>query len=449
MISKIGFVRCICTVVLTLAMAAGLSGQAHASNYKVLYDFCARSGCIDGSDPQAGLVLDSNENLYGTTYLGGTIGNGTAFELAYDPAKKKWKHVVLHNFCLRVKDNTCVDGEQPLGKLIIDVNGNLYGTNYHGGSSVTGGGVIYELLPRAGSHLRDIKVLHTFCPSWTDCPDGLNPEAGLAYAGQSSGAPYDGVSPLYGTASMGSGYFGSVFELAPGGGGWSLQTLHQFCVQQVNCSDGAFPAGDLVLDSAGNVFGTLSQGYNVGGGVFELTRSGDSWTEAGRYLFCQARDCADGAYPFGGIVIDAAGDLLGTTSAGGKPRKGCCGVVFKLHSDAGNWQETVAYNFCNKLNCPDGRGPMSTLIADSAGNLFGTTSQGGGNNIDVSHLGGGTIFKLSGSSLEKLYSFCAQAGCVDGEYPYAGLVMDGSGNLFGTTTRGGKYDGGVVFELSP
>ena len=177
------------------------------------------------------------------------------------------------------------------------------------------------------------------------------------------------------------------------------------------------------------------------------------------YKFCSQTNFTDGAVPQSGLIMDGAGNLYGTTTHGGSGSfcseidSGGCGTVFKLVPSSTGWTQTVLYAFCAKTNCSDGAFPRAELIMDAAGNLYGTTGRG-------STPVGGTVFKLAPSNTgwteTVLYAFCAQAGCKDGDLPQSGLIMDGAGNLYGTTTYGGSVcseDGmrgcGTVFQLAP
>ena len=164
------------------------------------------------------------------------------------------------------------------------------------------------------------------------------------------------------------------------------------------------------------------------------------------YSFCPQSGCADGSQPVAGLIMDAAGNLYGTTKVGGTGGTGGAfgqGVVFKLAPDG---TETVLYSFCSQANCTDGLQPFAGLIMDAAGNLYGTTLNGGIGS------GSGVVFKLAPDGTQTvLYSFCSQANCTDGLAPQAGLLMDAAGNLYGTTALGGIAPGnsGVVFALTP
>jgi uncharacterized repeat protein (TIGR03803 family) len=252
----------------------------------------------------------------------------------------------------------------------------------------------------------------------------------------------DGAGNLYGTTFFGgAGDKGSVYELSPGAGGvWTEKVLHSFLD---NSGDGGYPRSAVILDASGNLYGTTTNGGPGDyGTVYQLVPVGDgSWTENLLYTFSST----DGANPFGSLVLDAAGNLYGTTSAGGGSTAACrygCGTVFELKaSTGGTWTEKLLHNFTT--NPKDGQFPYGALRFDTAGNLYGTTNGGGaGNN--------GTVFELtraSGVWREKLLHAFNASG--DGVYPTPGLVFDAAGNLFGATQGGGALSQGTVFELSP
>jgi len=241
------------------------------------------------------------------------------------------------------------------------------------------------------------------------------------------------------------------------------KTLYSFA--GANVSDGAEPHGNLIIDHAGNLYGTTRVGGAVNAGsVFELSPSGSAWSETVLYSFCsniQNFRCADGSIPTAGVLIDSKGNLYGTTSAGGMsncPDSFGCGTVFELSppsAPGGAWREMVLYNFCENFSnniCEDGTTPTSALTMDSLGNLYGTTTAGGVGNQ-------GTVFELSpgsqGWTEVLLHSFCVGGQgftCPDGERPAAGVVFGKDGNLYGTTRDGGSnqpYAEGTVYKLSP
>ncbi|HTT84224.1 MAG TPA: choice-of-anchor tandem repeat GloVer-containing protein [Rhizomicrobium sp.] len=280
-----------------------------------------------------------------------------------------------------------------------------------------------------------------------------------------TGAPNDGVSPIgslirdeagnfYGATSHGgttacsdSGGCGTVFKLVPPvppNTAWTDVILYNFC-SQTNCADGAWPYAGVIADKKGNLYGTTLSGgtgayegcgaYGCGT-VFKLAPDG---TETVLHSFAGG---SDGAVPIAGLIADKAGNLYGTTDEGGC---GSCeygaGTVFKI---APNGTETVLLSF----NGSDGNSPRAGLIMDSAGNLYGTTWAGGANE-------GGDVFELAPDGTETvLYNFCSQPNCSDGDGPYAGLLRDSQGNLYGTTSIGGANGScsngcGTVFKLAP
>jgi uncharacterized repeat protein (TIGR03803 family) len=260
---------------------------------------------------------------------------------------------------------------------------------------------------------------------------------------------------LYGVAEVGGADGGGVvFQLTPGEQGWTETVIHDFCAGGGKCTDGAMPNA-LLFDSAGNLFGTAGAGGASGAGVVYRLDAGN-WTESVLYNFCSQKKCADGENPFG-LVQDSSGTLFGTTGRGGRTcrianlQNITCGLAYQLSSNGDAWQETVLHTFCSLKDCKDGALPQAPLLLDSAGNLFGSTVAGGGNDVDPNGNGGGVLFELSGTMLNVLHHFCAEGGsaCTDGYWPTGNLVMDGSGHVFGTTQRGGPDGGGEVFRLTP
>jgi uncharacterized repeat protein (TIGR03803 family) len=245
---------------------------------------------------------------------------------------------------------------------------------------------------------------------------------------------------------------GTVFQLSPGTKGkWKEKVLHSF-----NSNDGGFPYASLILDAAGNLYGTTYGGGASGkapfGTVFQLVlrTNGKSWTEKVLHRFSGN----DGGYPEARLIFDAAGDLYGTSNGGGSSGRACayygCGSVFQLApvGTKGKWTESVLHGF--NENGTDGYNPASGLIFDVAGNLYGTTIGGGDGGAAP---GSGTVFQLSpvnGTWTETVvYSFCSVSGCTDGANPYASLIFDAAANLYGATTSGGDYSYGTVFKIAP
>ena len=399
---------------LGLAMCA--SSAVAATQYKVLHNFVYQNS--DGFGPEATLVFDSNGNLYGTTIAGGTAcpppGCGVVFELS--PANGSWNERLLVDF----NGN---DGSSSVAPLVFDSRGNLYGSTKSGGS--TQNGTVFELVLGNRGEWTET-VLHSF----TGGSDGSQSESGIRF---------DAAGHLYGTASTGGLNGGGVAFVLGGGslpGGTSV--LHSFG----GASDGSQPSGSLASDASGNLYGTTWAGgvYQLGC-VFELMFDPLSgvWAEDVLYSF----DGADGANPYSGVVRDAAGNLYGTTYAGGTNG---VGTVFKLTADSGgSWSETVLHSFATSNS--DGGNPYSGLTFDPHGNLYGTTNSGGSG-------GHGTVFRLTPMPTGQwdetiLYNFTAIA---NGWWPVGGVVLDSAGNIYGTTNTGGTgglENGGVVFEITP
>jgi uncharacterized repeat protein (TIGR03803 family) len=221
--------------------------------------------------------------------------------------------------------------------------------------------------------------------------------------------------------------------------------LFAFC-REIGCTDRQNPSGGLALDKSGRLYGTtLSGGRNAQNGTaFEVDRGGRGGVI---YDFCARPGCADGAHPWGGVVIDGAGHLYGTASAGGTHEKG--GVVFELIPNAvrTQWTEKALYSFCAAAACADGSTPLVGVTIGLDGNLYGTTNIGAANN-------GGVVFQLVFDPARNewtehvLYNFCAAPACADGSLPQGPLVEARDGTFYGTTTLGGANNGGAVYALS-
>jgi uncharacterized repeat protein (TIGR03803 family) len=383
----------------------------------------------DGSGyaPQANLVGDAAGNLYGTSSYGGEYGFGSVFKLVPE-ANGAWTESVIYNFPTGLISQGRGFGSGP-SNLIIDDAGNLYGETEYGGTA--GYGTVFELSP-AGAGWSE-KDLYAFAGG----TDGVDPKGGLVR---------DAAGNLYGTTQTGGdgtgchrAACGTVFELSASGGGWSKTILYNFAG---GTADGENPAGGLVFDGAGNLYGTTVGGGIVGGNncgigcgtVYELSPSNGGWKESVLHLFTEKK--GDGAIPYGGLVVDAAGNLYGTTSTGGTQNETCgigCGTVFEMSPVSGGWSETVVYQF-TQLG-----GSQAGLVFDHAGNLYGTTPP--------------SVFELSpkaggGWSETTVYTF-GPAGSGDGNYADGNLMIDESGNLYGTTAGGGGAQGGTVFEITP
>jgi len=394
-----------------------------ARKEKVLYSFCKAQLCPDGSNPESSLVFDPSGGLYGTAVYGGNSncvhGCGTVFELM--PVKGMWTYKVVHHF-----ENNGKDGYYPVGNLILDGAGNLYGTAAHGGAYSAG--AVFELMPATGGKWKE-KILHSFAGSPSDGSEPLGPVA------------FDAAGNLYGTTFYGGANGdGIVFRLAPDkNGDWTEKVLHNF---DWNGEDGFSSRAGVVFDNSGNFYGTTVLGGTGGNGtVFEEAHGEKgSWTEKVLYSFTGG---GDGSLAVGGLAFDKAGNLYGTAIAGGS---GGFGNVYELASDGkGHWSFTTIHSF----DGGDGGEPRGTPLFDAAGNLYGTTIEGGASN-NCGGSGCGTVFKVTlgggGNWTETVvHSFAGP----DGSSPFAGLIRDASGNLYGTTNGGGAYGYGTVFAITP
>jgi uncharacterized repeat protein (TIGR03803 family) len=362
-----------------------LAPPARAQTFKVLHNFAGAPN--DGQVPWGDLLLRGSI-LFGTTYGGGAHVNGTIFQLNLTTNREK----VLYAF-------SGPDGAKPVSTLLRDSSGTLWGTTA-GGGIYGDWGTIFEL---SSSGL--LTTLYSFQGA-----DGAYPNAALARdsSGNYYGATYLGAANGKGT----------VFEF-----NGALQTLHTF----TGGLDGGAPAdhaGLLLLK--GRLYGTTYLGGKLNcGTVFSIDVATGKVT-----ILYNFTGQADGYEPAGSLVTDGQGNLFGTTTGGGSGN----GVVFEVNIAAR--QETVLHTFTGA----DGSYPYAGAIRDSAGNLYGTTQTGGAN-------GDGTVWKLDTQGfLTTLYSF---TNTTDGEYPIAGLTRDSAGNLYGTASQGGKFGFGTVFEVTP
>ncbi len=403
-----------------------LLGAAWARNERVLYSFCPGGyPCTDGAQPWGGIVLDKERNIYGTASWGGAYDGGVVFKVT-----PSGKETVLYSFC---SQSGCADGDTPLGVLVFDAEGNLYGTTATGGNNDSGCssaygagcGVVFKVTPSG-----EETVLYAF----TGPPDGATPVAGLVF---------DKGGNLYGTTAQGGVLecewgCGVVFKIDTNG---KETVVYSFCSES-GCADGTGPSAGLVLGRRGNLYGTTEQGGYYGndcagflgcGTAFRLTPSGE---ETVLHAFT---GYPDGAIPVAGLVWDKDGNLYGTTELGGnaEPNGPGAGTVFKVTLSG---KETVLHSFCSRHDCTDGAAPFSKLVFDGKRNMYGTTLELGGNG------GNGVAFKLTLSGKDTvLHAFTGESG---GYEPAPGLVFDKRGNLYGPTYDGGDYNAGTVFKLT-
>lgn len=424
--------RGLAALVLLLAAAGWTGHGASASTYKVIYNFCSQANCNDGGDGVAGLTRDPSGVLFGTTRTGGQANKGTVFALI--PNGSSWIYQVIYSFC---SQSQCTDGALPTTGLIEDGQANLYGTT---SDDSTHQGTVFKLSFNGGTW--SLTQLYVFCAGGGFCVDGETPNAQLTYKGAASGAAYDGTSPVYGTTKFGgNGHGGVIFQLTPAASGpWNEAVLEDLCE---SCSTGALPGGGNIMDASGNLFVNTQGGGEFGSGtITELTQSKKTWNAAQIYSFCGTPKCRDGIQPLGPLAIDAKGDVLGTTAVGGQKDGG---ALFELIKARKKWKYKVLYSFCGKEKICGGAGTSPVGISlDNAGNVVGA-SQASGNASNA-----GAVFSFAAGTIDTLYQFCGGGGtCSDGETPMSPPIVDGSGNLFGMTSKGGAGGGGVIYEISP
>ena len=397
-------------IALTIMLASSVIGMplAQAQTLDTLVSF---SDHADGGLPAVGMIRDAKGNLYGTTYAGGipncSFGCGVVFELNNDG-----NEAALYAFT-----GTNGDGDGPDASLVLDAEGNLYGTTPFGGAF--GEGTVFKV----GEGGKET-VLYSF---GANSGDGKFPYSSLVR--DAKGNLY-GTS-LYGGADCNNGggpACGTIFKIDKAG---KETVLYSFT--GVN-GDGSFPLSGLVQDASGNFYGTTWGGGDAGfGTVYKLSKEGK---ETVLYSFTGQ---GDGAFPYYGVLaIDARGNLYGTTARGGSNVcGGGCGVVFRVSKTG---KEEVLHTFTSTNG--DGANPYAGVIRDKDGNLYGTTF-GGGDFLS------GTVFELSKTGAETiLYTFEGPDG-PDGSQPHCSLVRDAKGNLYGTTQTGGEFDFGTLFKLTP
>jgi len=415
-------------VVLAVAiLGLGVAAQA-APGYKVLHSFSGP----DGDSARGVVILDSEGNLYGTTFGGGNgdcYGGGCGVVYEVSPqADGKWTEAVLYNF------QGGSDGQGPSGDLLLDTSGGLYGTTQLGGGR--GAGTAFRLAPDSGDWQET--VLHSFGQS---SQDGTLPLAGLVSdaAGDLYGTTYGGGADLGGTA----------FELGPRPSGWTETILNSFQVwwnYGRNPPGGSNPSTALTHAGHGNLYGTTQFGGGIGcqscsggGVVFELIRHAGHRQERVLHAF-SGIEKTDGALPLSAVIRDLAGNLYGTTEVGGGSSscQGGCGTVYKLTPGKSGkpWKETILYNFDNAQY---GANPGGDIVMDKAGSIYGTAGAPGC----------GVIYQLSpGPKGKWTYTRLHQFDCSDGDSPN-GVTWGRNGKLYGSTSLGGADDMGVVFELAP
>lgn len=369
--------------VLLLAVSAG--AQSHRESTFVSFPSISNGPVL----PSGGLIIDATGHLYGSAQ-GGVNNLGAIFEITPQGSVS-----VLHSF-------NGGDGSYPEVNPIRDAAGNLYGTTSQGGANADCScGTVFKLTP-AG----DLTVLHSFA-------------GGYAYP---SALTLDAAGNLYGF-EYATNANGSIFKIAADG---TFSVVYEFCSLS-NCADGAAPAGSLIVNKAGNLYGTTNRGGQFNqGAVFELT---PEYAETVLYSFTGG---GDGANPIGRLTQDAAGNMYGVTYAGGSTTA-AFGTVFKI-SPAG--VESVLYSFCQSTNCMDGARPLGALVLDNFGNLYGTTILGGTNDS-------GVVFKVTPAGIESVQQDLTIEA--DGGN---GAVLDRAGDVYVEMYSGGNSGQGSVVKLA-
>jgi uncharacterized repeat protein (TIGR03803 family) len=399
------------SVLVVAALAAASCAASATPREKVIYSFDPAIG--DGAQPQGGVVMDGQGNLYGTVQDGagggcGGGGCGAVFKLT-----PKGEETILHVF-------SGGDGAFPVPGLVADAAGNLYGTALDGGPiHHCACGVVFKVTADG-----QFGIVHAFRGG----ADGAHPVAALVIdkRGDLIGTTVDGGTDCNGT---GEGC-GTVFKIKPDG---RKVVLHAF-----GGADGIAPEADLALDASGNIYGTTGNGGSdcdgTGQGCGVIFKLAPDGTQTTLYVF---EGASHGAYPTGGVAIDGTGTLYGTTNNGGIDCDGSggCGTVYKLSPDG---TETGLHSFTGGS---DGEHPRATLVMDNAGRMYGTAVEGGSEND------GGVVFEIKPGGGERIvYAF---TGGDDGGGPFGPLMMDAKGDLYGTTFTGGTDFFGTVFKLRP
>ena len=396
--------RLICITILVFGFTLTAGPTARAQTFTVLHSF---TRTLTGFGPRAGLVPDATGSLYGTT--NNDFNGGSAYKLTH--SQSGWAVSTLAEF------NHDVDGTAPYSPLTLGPDGAFYGTTEYGGTrggcGGSGCGTVFRLNPSAAYSRTTI---YRFSG-----PDGYWPFGELTF---------DRAGNIFGTTlGGGSDAAGTVFELVRNGSQWTQSVIYSFGSN----FGGNQPLAGVIFDSAGNLYGTTYTGGSlcICGVVYELSPSAGGWSYRDLHEF---EGSEDGEWPEDSLIMDAAGNLYGTTSGYG-------GTVFELSPSGDNWNLSTIYRFSGG----DGTnpGPDGGVIMDASGNLYGTTYAEG-------FYGLGSVFKLtptgSGWVYDPLYDFQPFQG---GQYPIGNLLLDANGNIFGTASEGGDYGGGTVWEITP
>jgi uncharacterized repeat protein (TIGR03803 family) len=411
----------ICSVFLPIAALVLSPPHAHAqtATLTTIHDFCAQTNCTDGTGGSA-LLQASDGNFYGTSRNGGVgqCATGPGCGIIYK-VTPRGEFSVLYTFCSG--GSPCSDGADPIGSLVQGGDGELYGLTQVGGANNQGTAFKISL---SGS----LVTLHSFCGQ-ANCADG----SGANFLTQGTDGNFYGTTENGGaiSASPCTSYVqgcGTIFQLTPAG---AFKTIYVFCnTTGDSCTDGEFPASDLVQGADGNFYGTTEGGgTNTSSGcpdscgtVFKVT-SGGSLTTI--YSFCNLSNCTDGYDPGGALVQSSDGNFYGFTVSGD-------GTFFRITPTG---TVTTLYQFCTGTQfCREGVIPYPFPVLGADGNFY-TTSEGGGTNNTED----GALLQITPTgTLTTLYNFCSVGDdtCTDGASP-APVVQASDGNFYGTTRSGG------------
>ena len=407
--------RLVCLSLLAFCLVAVACQPAQAQTFSVLHSF---TGFPDGKTPVAGVSMDDAGILYGTTFEGGdgfcAFGGGCGTVYKLKRGGSGWILEVLQIF-------TGPNGLEPMARVVVGPDGALYGTTQGGGAF--GAGTVFRLTPPPN-------LCHAVSCPWRETlvhefngSDGNEPSAEVVF---------DPAGNMYGTTQFGGSHGeGVAYKLTRSGNSWTYGVIYNFA----GGSDASWIYAGLSRDAAGDLYGTsYNGGISNQGTVFELTPSGDSWQETVLHRFA----LADGIAPYGGVIVDPSGNLFGGTPIGGGMN--CGGTTFELTPTSGGWNFNTIYCFLYHDNSD---GPLADLSMDSAGNIYGTARYSGANQC-------GEVFKLTQQggvwSRTVLHQFQNNG---DGCEPMSRVLVDANGNLYGTTRRGGAHFSGVVWEIMP
>ena len=435
--------RSAATMAVLSVLSLLLFQTAQAQTETVLYNFCSVGGCVDGEVPYGPLTAGADGSLFATSGSGGTGGSGTVFGLFAEPAGgcesgtnpgNGWCEFVLYNFCSVAN---CADGSEPLGNVAylnahFRTAGNLYGTTFEGGSH--NAGVVYEISSK---------------PVQSGCPAGSNTSGGwcetvlynfcsfpLGSVCQDGNNPFgnlveDSAGNLYGTVKNG------VFQLSPNQqGGWDSELIY---------ADN-FVIGGLALDSADNLYGVDVDAILGVANIFKISLSQLSVPPVDIYTF---KSTSKNGFPNGPPAVDSAGNVYGTTfgTTGGDSLPGS---VWKLTpvttgTKAGTYTRKLLHTFTGEKT---GKNPGGGVLLDSSGNIYGTTTYGGGTECQIGP-GCGTVFELVASGDTYKYKLLWKFNGTDGAAPYSNPILSSTGDLLGVTSIGGANNMGAMYQVTP